>query len=167
MMAAMAEPQPRARRVRPVGELLPAVGGASFRRYGFMQVAIVNRWADIVGADYAKHSAPERIVFPHGKRAGGTLKVAVTGAFAPLLGAVAPQVVERVNGFFGYAAVARLALRHRDAPLPVRIAAAQPPAPPAAETATTLKAVADPELRGLLESLARSVATTRGPPRIG
>lgn len=157
---------PRTRRARPVAELLPKAGGASFRRYGFMQTAIVGRWAEIVGDDYARHSAPERIVFPIGKRTGGTLKVAVTGAFAPLLSAVGPQVVERVNRFFGYSAVARLALRHRDTPRPAPDRTSITPGPIGEAERASLRTVADPELRGLLESLAQSLAASSGPPRI-
>lgn len=161
------EPAIRTRHARRVADLLPKAGQASFRRYGFMQAAIVGRWVEIVGEDYARHSTPERIVFPVGKRVDGTLRVAVTGAFAPLLSAVGPQIVERVNRFFGYGAVARLALRHRDPPAPKASAAVPVETPLGAETRASLREVADPELRGLLESLARSIGGTSGPPKIG
>lgn len=158
---------PRSRRARQVSALMPKVGGAAFRRYGFMQSSIVAEWAQIVGADYARHSAPETIVFPQGKRSGATLRIAVTGAFAPLLKHVEPQVIERVNRFFGYAAVARLALRHADAPPPEVVEIAPLPAPLAAETRASLRAIADPGLRDALTSLAQAMSSTRGPPKIG
>jgi len=90
----------------------------------------------------------------------------VSSAFAPLLKAVEPQIIERVNRFFGYAAVVRLALRHGDvAPAGGRRAPA--PVPPlTAETSATLRDVADPELRSALESLALALGSTRGPPVI-
>ena len=156
----------RTRRARAVGETLARAGGAAFRRFGFQQGAIVSHWAEIVGPDYARHSMPEGISYPVGKRSGGTLKILVTGAFAPMLRHVEPQVVERANRFFGYAAVARLALRHGDVPLPRRERAAPPPAPLADATRSTLREIADPDLRSSLESLAQAVASTRGPPRI-
>ena len=46
---AAAEPQ-RARRARAMSDLLPAAGGAAFRRFGFVQSSIVSRWQEIVGA---------------------------------------------------------------------------------------------------------------------
>lgn len=146
---------------------MPKVGGAAFRRYGFMQSAVVAHWAEIVGKDYARHSAPEALTFPVGKRSGGTLKVLVTGAFAPMLRHVEPQVIERANRFFGYAAVARLALRHGDLPVPraERVAAVAQPLP--AATQSTLREIADPELRASLESLAQALVSTRGLPKIG
>ncbi|HPU16635.1 MAG TPA: DUF721 domain-containing protein, partial [Polymorphobacter sp.] len=93
---------PRSRRARAISELMPDVGGAAFRRFGFQQSAVVARWAEIVGEQYAQHCTPEALSFPSGKRSGGTLRVVVTGAFAPLLKAVEPQIIDRVNRFFGY-----------------------------------------------------------------
>ncbi len=151
------------RGARAVAELIPAVGDKAFRRFGFAQNAVVARWAEIVGEQYARYSTPETITFPVGKKAGGTLKVVVTGSFAPMLKHVEPQVIERVNRFFGYAAVARLALRHGDLPTVQRRArpVEQPLAP---ETESTLRTVADPDLRATLESLARALSATTGPP---
>lgn len=159
-------PEGRSRYSRAVGEALPKVGGAAFRRYGFMHSQIVARWADIVGAEYARHSTPEALKFPVGRKSGGTLSVLVTGAFAPMLRHVEPQVIERANRFFGYAAVARLALRHGDLPATRRRRAAAPPADLAPATQATLKDISDPDLRDALESLAHSLAGTSGLPVI-
>lgn len=145
---------------------MPKVGGAAFRRYGFTASAIVSHWAEIVGPAYARHSMPEGLSFPHGKRSGGTLKVLVTGAFAPMLRHVEPQVVERANRFFGYAAVTRLALRHGDLPVPAAERAVPQPQPLTPATRSTLRDIADPDLRASLESLAQALASTTGPPKI-
>src|SRR6185503_18406318 len=61
------EPQ-RNCRPRSAGDLVGAIGDPSFRRFGFVQGAIVSRWAEIVGERYAKASSPESIRFPTGKR---------------------------------------------------------------------------------------------------
>lgn len=169
-MAETDSPRPRdatrtGRGARAVAELVPAVGDKAFRRFGFIQNAVVARWAEIVGEQYARYSTPEAISFPVGKKAGGTLKVLVTGSFAPMLKHVEPQVIERINRFFGYAAVARLALRHGDLPTVQR--RVMPVARPlAAETESTLRAVADPDLRATLESLARALSATTGVPTV-
>ena len=157
-------PPERSRRSRAVADLLPKVGDAAFRRYGFMQSAIVARWSEIVGEAYARHSMPEEIRFPVGKRSGGTLKILVTGAFAPMLRHVEPQVVERANRFFGYAAVARLALRHGDLPVPRAARLTAPPVDLSPATQSTLRDIADPDLRASLESLAQALAATHGLP---
>ncbi len=156
--------KPRQNRARRVAELIPDSAGASFRRFGFAQGALVERWAEIAGANYARHSRPEGLRFPRGRRDGGTLHIAVTAALAPLLRHVEPQLIERANRILGYAAVAKLAMRQGDFDF---AAAPAPPAAPASltpEARSTLKEIGDPELRSALESLAAALGTAKGPP---
>ena len=109
---------PRAMGTRSLADMLPSIGGAAFRRFGFVQSAVVSRWAEIVGPRYAGVSAPESIRFPHGKRSDGVLNLLVEGAHAPMMQHVAPAIVERVNRFFGYPAVARVTIRQAAAARP-------------------------------------------------
>lgn len=145
---------------------MPDVGAAAFRRFGFQQSAIVARWSEVVGDQYAQHSTPEGLGFPQGKRSGGTLRIVVTGAFAPMVKAVEPQIIERVNRFFGYGAVERIALRHGDLPRQPATQIERQSAPLAAETSSTLRQIADPELRNALQSLAEALGSSQGPPII-
>ncbi len=157
----------RTRRARQVSDIVPGIGRAAFRRFGFVESAVVQRWHEIVGDTYALHSAPDSIRFPMGKRTGGTLTVVCEGAFAPTMMHVEPQLIERVNRFFGYAAIARVALRHGEVPRRRKaVAIVEDTTPLAADVTSTLRAVADPGLRATLESLARQVGATTGPPRI-
>lgn len=154
----------RTRRPRRVAELVPNIGGQAFRRFGFTQSIIVERWTEIVGERYARHSRPEALAMPRGKQGGGTLKIAVAGALAPMLAHVEPQIIERANRLLGHAAVARIQLRQADIDPPVRAAPAPPRVPLSAETQSTLRDIADPGLRASLESLAEALSATRGPP---
>lgn len=158
------EEAPRGR-TRAVADLVPAVGGASFRRFGFVQSSVVSRWPEIVGTRYAGVSAPESIRFPVGRKSDGVLTLTVDGAHAPMMQHVAPTIMERVNRFFGYAAVARVVIRQAAASAP-RMARTAPPSLRAIPAAMgeSLRSVGDPELRAVLESLARSVAASSGPP---
>jgi len=166
--APKADEPARANRSRAVAELLPAIGGAAFRRFGFVQSALVSRWPEIVGARFAAASQPESIRFPHGQRSEGTLTLVVHGAHAPMMQHITPEIVERVNRFFGYAAVAKVTIRQGEIARAAPRAAAPPrPATVPAEMGEGLKAIADPELRAVLESLAAGVAATRGLPKIG
>lgn len=166
---APADERARGGPARTVADLLPDVGGAAFKRYGFVQSGIVTRWTEIVGPKYAGVSSPESIRFPRGKRADGVLTVTVSGAHAAMMQHIVPEIVERVNRFFGYSAVARLVLKQgRVAARKPRVA---PPSlrsiePPAA-MGEGLRAIADPELRAVLSALASGVASTSGPPVIG
>lgn len=167
---AAAEPKPRQRggAARSVADMLPDVGRAAFRRFGFVQSSVVSRWVEIVGERYARVSVPESIRFPQGRRADGVLTLLVEGAHGPMLQHVAPTIIERVNRFFGYTAVARIIMRQG--------ACAPPPAPRVAppslkalpvDLGASLRTIGDPELRACLESLAGALVATSGPPVIG
>jgi len=159
--------EPRRRGQRAVAELLPDIGAAAFKRFGFVQSAIVSRWGEIVGTRYAEVSAPESIRFPAGKKSDGTLTLAVTGAHAPMMQHVAPAIMERVNQFFGYPAVARLVIRQGAMPAPKPRAAPPSLRPVPAELGDSLRNIADPELRECLSALAGAVAASNGPPIVG
>ncbi len=166
-----AEPQ-RANRSCAVAELLPAIGGAAFRRFGFVQSALVSRWPEIVGERWAKVSAPESLRFPPGKKADGVLHLVVTGAHAPMLQCITPEIAERVNRFFGYTAVARIQIRQGEVGQSLYGGREPRRAPPSlrpvpADMGQGLKAIVDPELRTVLESLAAGVAASSGLPRVG
>ncbi|MEG3083250.1 DciA family protein [Sphingomonas sp. PB2P12] len=157
---------PRENRSRAVSELLPAIGGAAFRRFGFVQSSIVSRWPEIVGAKLAGASIPESIRFPVGKKQDGVLTLTVRGAHAPMMQHIAPEIIERVNRFFGYAAIVKVAIRQGEVAAPVPRKAPPSLRPVPVDLGASLKGIADPELRAVLESLAAGVASTHGLPRI-
>lgn len=135
--------------------MLPEVGGSAFRRFGFVQSSVVTRWREIVGDRYAGVSSPESIRFPVGRKSEGTLTLIVEGAYAPMMQHVAPAIVERVNRFFGYPAVARIQFRQgRPAAASPARAAAPSIGPMPANMEASVRAIADPELRACLEALA-------------
>lgn len=152
-------------RTRAIADLVGDVGGVAFRRFGFTHGALIERWAEIVGPTYARHCRPLRLRFARGAREQGTLAIAATGALAPMLRHVEPQIIERANRILGYAAVARITIEQG-----AQLAAPPPPPPtpgPIPESArSSLKQIDDPELRATLESLAEALATSHGPPRI-
>jgi hypothetical protein len=158
----------RSRRARAMADLIPEAGGAAFRRFGFVQSSIVSRWREIVGPRYAAVAAPESIRFPPGKKSKGVLNLVVEGAHAPMMQHVAPAIVERVNHFFGYPAVERIAIRQGAVETTKARPRAAPPSlrPIPVELGESLREVADPELRACLESLARGLAAGDGAPSV-
>jgi hypothetical protein len=157
----------RSGRPRAAGELIGEIGGQSFRRFGFVQHSIVSRWAEIVGERYSKVSCPESIKFPAGKKAGGVLTLLVDGAHAPLIQHLTPMIVDKVNRFFGYAAINRIVFRQGKPPAPTpKPERPQLRAVPK-ELGEGLREIADPELRHCLESLAAQIAASSGPPSLG
>ncbi len=152
--------RPRGRGARPVSELVGHVGGVAFRRFGFVQSSVVTRWPEIAGERFSDVCVPESIRFPRGQKEGGTLHLVAHGAHAPMLQHVGPEIVERVNRFFGYPAVARLAIRQGVMPQRTRaVAPPRPLAPVPVEMGESLRDVQDQELKAVLTALARGVAT--------
>ena len=113
-------------------------------------------WPAVVGAELAPLTWPEAL----GRDGALTLRVA--SSLAIELQHRAPLVIERINLFFGRAAVARLVLVQGPLPLPAPPPKGMP-GPLAAEAAKALDLrlgdIADPELRAALAGLGRLVLT--------
>jgi len=152
--------RPRGGQARAIADLMPDVGRTAFRRFGFVQSSVVTRWPEIVGARHADVCAPEAIRFPPGEKCDGTLQLVVRPAHAPLISHQLPEIMERVNRFFGYRAVAKVKLRQGEVqPRPQNVVPAEPPnvKPIPIELGDSLRDIGDPELKAVLESLARSM----------
>lgn len=152
--------RPRGGQARAISELMPEVGRTAFRRFGFVQSSVVTRWPEIVGARHARVCTPESIRFPPGGKSDGILQLVVVPAHAPIIQHVIPEIVERVNRFFGYSAVAKVKIRQGEvkAPPASKPQAAPPSLKPVPfELGESLRDIGDPELRAVLESLARSL----------
>ena len=154
--------RPRGGQARAISDLMPQIGRTAFRRFGFVQSSVVTRWPEIVGARHARICAPEAIRFPPGEKVDGILQLVVIPAHAPIISHVIPEIIERVNRFFGYKAVARVKLRQGEVkPPPAGTTTSAPPSlrPIPMELGESLRDIGDPELRSVLESLARSLGS--------
>lgn len=151
------------RGARPLSDFLGVCLSDAFARQGFASAELVTRWADIVGPEIAAHAEPMKVQWPRSADRedpeAGTLVLRVEGPTAIEIQHLAGVIIERVNRFFGWQAVGRLALRQ--APLSRRAAKRKVTAPdPAvlAEMAERLPEVADDELRQALARLGAAVA---------
>jgi hypothetical protein len=158
--------RPRGGPAKPIAELVPQIGRTAFRRFGFVQSNVVTRWPEIVGEAHARVCEPESIRFPPGEKADGILQLVVVPAHAPLIQHVIPEIIERVNRFFGYKAVARVKLRQGEVKPPHDGSKAKAQGglgpslkPIPMELGDSLRDIGDPELRTVLESLARSLGS--------
>src|SRR3954468_15230241 len=117
------------RYARPLAELLASSLSDAFRQQGFASAELVTRWADIVGPEIAAHAEPVKVQWPRavGNEAPepGTLVLRVDGPTAIEIQHLAGVILERVNRFFGWQAVDRLAPRQA------------PPSPPAEKNLQT------------------------------
>lgn len=163
------KPKIRRRRqggARAVGQTLGKLTAAAYGRRGFAEGDIIRHWPEIAGELLARHTLPDRIVFPRGRRNDGLLHLQVgTSAVATEVQHLEPLIIEKVNAYFGYGAVKGIHIFQR--PLP-RQAKEQPDEPrllgPAEKAALEdeLKSVTDPDLRKALEGLGEAILRRRG-----
>lgn len=106
--------------IRSLAATLPPITAPIFKTRGFAEAGILTDWPAIVGEMLGRRTAPERIAFPRSSKRDGTLHVVCESAFAPELQHLAPQVIERINGYFGYPAVAQLKILHGQVPQTAR-----------------------------------------------
>lgn len=147
---------------RPLSDLLAATLGDVLKAQGFASTEIISRWTDIVGTEIATHSEPLKITWPRsiGNEAPepATLVLRVEGPAALEIQHLSTVILERVNRFFGWQAIGRIALRqaplrHRERVSP------RPPLDPeiAARIAEALPEVKDEDLRQALGRLGAAI----------
>ena len=159
---------------RPLSANIPDTTKKTLGKRGLAEGGLITDWARIVGPELAASCQPERLAHPPRERSGGTLHIRVYGGAATELQHLEPLVLERINGHFGYRAVAKLRLIHapladRDKIAPAPEETALPPldSQGAAALESLLAIVDDPELRASLGRIgraimARSAAAKRG-----
>jgi hypothetical protein len=147
--------------LRAIAAEIPRNAGAALGKRGFGEAQLVTHWDTVMGPELAGKLAPDRLSFVHGERRNGTLRLRVSSGFALQAQHLEPIIIERINGFFGYGAVARIILVQ--GPMPQPSPAVQPPrALSAAEQCALdqrLQGVADPALRDALARLGTAVLT--------
>jgi hypothetical protein len=146
--------------LRRIPDLLTRVLEPAARRRGLAEAKLLAEWPTIVGPGLAVRCHPIRLS-RSSDRQGGILLLHVAGAAALELQHCEPQILERINGFFGYDAVGRLRLIQAPLPRtsPRRVAPLRRSLPDAAETeiARMVRDVRDPDLRAALQGLGRTL----------
>lgn len=161
--------------LRALGAALPKVARKALGSHGFAEGGLATEWPIIVGQDIARYCLPKKLTMsrsgksggqlrdgqpPGGEQGGATLTLRVEPGFATELQHLEPQLIERINGYFGYPAVARIRLQQG------RLEAPTNPAPPRKqpleasaenELQARMSVVADESLRSALSRLGRAV----------
>jgi hypothetical protein len=156
---------------KAVGSFLPGLTAKALQKYGFSTASLILDWPAIVGREIAQYAAPECVKWPRspaaaeeeetiagGRRSGAVLVLRVDGAKALEVQYRARQIIDRINAYFGYAAIAQL--RVVQAPVP----ALQPKRGPRAKAeplAQEVAGIADARLRDALARLGAEIRTGR------
>lgn len=150
---------------KQAGAFAPGLTRPAFEKYGFPAAALLTDWAAIAGPDLASYTAPERLKWP--RQPGGpeearahqpaTLVLRVEGPRAIELQHRLPQLIERINSYFGFRAVAQIRLYQ--APLERQPCARTAPCriTPRPDRAGLVESIRDPRLRAALSRIAAAI----------
>ena len=129
-----------------------------------LYAALLEHWAEIVGADYARVTTPAKIAFPHqpneARRKNGTLTIRLPKGLAMEFTYKTEQIRQRINSYFGYDAVGKIAFA------PESILPTKRAKPRAADAATVdrikndVKTVENSELRDVLQAFGEAISAS-------
>ena len=155
---------------RAVGAYVARILDPVARARGFSTTALLSEWPAIVGADLASYTMPDKIVWPRRqddagakthRPEGATMTLRVEGPRAIEVQHCAGQILERVNIYFGYRAIAEM--RILQAPVVKVQARRKPPPAPIPEAPLPPKtAIKDDALRHALMRLGGLARRTKG-----
>lgn len=149
--------------LRAIGAEIPRVAGLALGKRGFGEAQLVTQWEAVIGPELAQKLTPERLSFARGERRNGTLRLRVASAFATEAQHLEPVLIERINAFFGYGAVARLTFIQGPSLAAPPAAPPLRPLTPAEQQALEARVagIADPGLRDALARLGSAVTGSR------
>ncbi|BAQ16476.1 DUF721 domain-containing protein [Methyloceanibacter caenitepidi] len=110
---------------RPIGSFVEKALDEAARARGFATTALLSDWRAIAGAELARYTMPDRIIWPRRRdnwedetadnsrarghrRDGATLVLRIEGPRAIEVQHRATQILERINAYFGYRAVTEM-----------------------------------------------------------
>lgn len=104
---------PRRRGLQAAAAVVARTAGPILKKGGLSEARIVTDWHEIVGSVIASATSPDRLSRPPKSAPGsGVLHIRVSGPVATEIQHLTPQIIERVNGYFGYQAIDRIHLIH-------------------------------------------------------
>ena len=147
---------------KPLSLLLSDVFKDAYAKQGFAARELVTRWAQIAGPEIAAHAEPLKMQWPRPvegqPQEPATLVLRVEGPMALEIQHSADVILERVNRFFGWSAVGKLAFRQAPLARPRRPVRPGPPDPKVvAKVAEGLGEIEDEDLKTALARLGAAI----------
>ncbi|RIA56407.1 DUF721 domain-containing protein [Dichotomicrobium thermohalophilum] len=150
---------------KPAGAFTPSLTRPAFEKYGFPAAALLTDWAGIAGPELASYTAPERLKWPRQPEApeeargqsAATLVLRVEGPRAIELQHRLPQLIERINSYFGFRAVAQIRLYQAPLDHPRESQLPPPKIAPRPDRRGLVKRIQNPRLRTALSRIAAAI----------
>src|SRR5689334_10205979 len=154
--------KPRPFSAKPLSVLLSDVFTDAYAKQGFAARELVTRWAEIAGPEIAAHCEPLKMQWPRPvegqPQEPATLVLRVEGPMALEIQHSSDVILQRVNRFFGWSAVGKLAFRQAPLSRPRRPTRPGPPDPKSvAKVAESLGDIEDEDLKTALARLGAAI----------
>jgi len=97
--------------IRPpprVNRFVGKIAKPAFRKFGFAEPHILAHWEAIVGTGLASFAQPVKLSFASRQKRQGLLTIQVSGAAGLEIQHLEPQILERINSYYGAPTVGRL-----------------------------------------------------------
>ena len=88
-----------------------------FGKRGFAEMRLITHWPEIVGEAFAASTLPVKVSRSR-SGTGSTLTVLVNGAVAPVLQMQTPEMMRRINAYYGYPAITGISLTQTSSAMP-------------------------------------------------
>jgi hypothetical protein len=139
--------------LRPLSAIVPAISRKAIGAKAMRLAALLDHWPDVVGKDFAQHTAPLKII-PGRDGHDGSLHLAISASFAPVWQHAEPQLLARINNYLGgEPRIGRVVLKQQSRPTPPRPQRRQIGAAERQRIADDVASISSPELRHALERL--------------
>jgi hypothetical protein len=154
-----------------IAEIANGIMDPMLARRAGISTALLGSWDEIAGADFADTTRPEKIAWPRhdgsehstGHQAG-VLTIACEGARALFLSHAQGELIERINGFFGFPAIRQIRIVQKPVSTGTRIR--RPPQPLKGDAARKLsdmmEGIENEALRRAVERLGTAVMQPPG-----
>jgi hypothetical protein len=152
--------------LKSMAALAPRIAGPALGKRNMALAGLLESWEEVVGRDFGPHSVPLKIVWPKGRQDDGTLHLRVSSGMGLLLQHAEPQLLQRVNSYFGHASISRLRIiqapppQHKRRPRGLRHEAPTPAS--LKHLAERVAPISDDSLRQALHGLGTAILGEHG-----
>lgn len=148
-----------------LSSLIEPVAKAALGKDWSLFSGLLQNWPEIVGKAYAAETTPVKITFPtppqnvpqQSRRTGGMLTIRLPKGLAMSFTYDIPAILQRVNTYFGYQAIAKIVLDPVHKLPQKRKTAASPSKEILTEMTEKTSSIEDTELRDALKRLGASI----------
>jgi hypothetical protein len=151
-------------RTARVGTLIVEAITPICQQNGFIQARILLEWEYIVSPQFAQLCTPIKVTFPLKQRTNGRLLLRATSSMATEISYLEPQILSRINQYFGYQAISKISLQQGPVALKIPLKKAiQRPLSPEAKSSleSQVQPIEDDRLRAALLSLGVGISQSK------